>query len=694
MKRLIPFGIALAVAVSGWADTLYLRDGEQESGKLVKMTGKQVWFEGDDGLVKHKKTDVLKVQLQQTRAFDDVDAVDEVADPDLRACIDTQPSEEDFPAAGSVTLFERRTYDITRPDILVTTTRRIVKVLQQRGEKAATQSVHYFDDTDAPRIDFALTVTPDGRVLHLSDAALKTESLYARLPEYRRRTRYRFACKEPRPGSILDVQYTVTQKQTAFFKPLYTQALFRANGPVLRKEIVVLVPKDREDEIHAHLAGPEAVAASRSVDGDVVRLTWTLTTPQRGIVPEPLMPPQATFVPTLTLWQEPPEDGSFAAYSKALAALPPLPKDLAEKAKTIASEVGSEGVAEAIHNYVARNIRTVSVPQLHFSLVPHAPGETAQRGIANELDKNFLYFKLLEAAGVQCAFGLVRTRTSGPLPEDVDSLKAFSRSAVLLTEPDTFSSASSDLLPFPGLPGSLRGSPAIVVLPGAVQARATQDFTPEQELDLTRFEGALAADGTLDLTVTFSGTNSAGSWMRNLKDLDEQKLANQLGQIAAWLHPASVLEGHRTTDLADLAITPEITLECAIPGFATAAGEDLLLFTLPAISYSANQVGRPTREHDLFWPRVAREATEGTITIPDGFKVYSAPEDAAFESPVADYHATITDTDGIRFSDRYDLKVAQAPATAYPAYKACLERRARLPRQRIILMRTGGGLRD
>ena len=62
------------------------------------------------------------------------------------------------------------------------TVRHIALIPQQRGEDVATTNVWYFEATDAPRVDFALTVTPEGRVLHLSDAALKSESIYSRLP--------------------------------------------------------------------------------------------------------------------------------------------------------------------------------------------------------------------------------------------------------------------------------------------------------------------------------------------------------------------------------------------------------------------------------------------------------------------------------------------------------------------------------
>ena len=82
------------------------------------------------------------------------------------------------------------------------------------------------------------------------------------------------------------------------------------------------------------------------------------------------------------------------------------------------------------------------------------------------------------------------------------------------------------------------------------------------------------------------------------------------------------------------------------------------------------------------------ETTEGAIALPEGYAVYALPENVAFESEVADYRARLAANDGtVTFEDAYTLNVDQAPASAYPEYKQCLERRAGLARQRIILTR-------
>jgi hypothetical protein len=216
----------------------------------------------------------------------------------------------------------------------------------------------------------------------------------------------------------------------------------------------------------------------------------------------------------------------------------------------------------------------------------------------------------------------------------------------------------------------------------------TQRAEPEDERNSTRFEAVLTEDGSLALSVTYSAVGNGQANYRGLKDLDEQMLRNRLTQFAAFLHPAAVLEDYEVSDLADLTVPPSMTMKVRIPEYAVKAGDDLMMFTLPAVSYSAHQVGRPTREFDLFWERVSMETTEGTITLPEGYTVYSLPESDAFTSDVADYRASLSTKDGaVAFEDAYALKVAEAPASAYPDYKQCLERRAGLARQRIILTR-------
>jgi len=402
--------------------------------------------------------------------------------------------------------------------------RMITKVLRQRGEDVATTNIWYFEDTDVPRIDFALTVTPDGRVLHLSDAALKNESIYARFPDYRRLARFRFACKEPRPGSILDVQYTVTRKRGGPLEPFYAEELFRLGQPILAKEVVVLVPQADASRIAAELTGPDVVKVTSEMNGGMVRLAWRLAEPQRGIVPEPLMPPKEEFVPMLVIGEAATWEAIAQAYAEALAELHTLPQDLAEKAVSLDTENGPE----AVHNFIARAVRTAPVPHLNYRILPHLPEESFRRSLANELDKNFLYFKMLEAAGIPCAFALVRGRNQGSLVDAVPSLHAFNRSAVYLKKDGRFATVASDVLPFGALPGAMHSAPALIIEAGAGTLTTTQQPRPEDELDATRFEAVLDANGALVLEVTYSGTANVGVWMRNLKDADEQELRNIL----------------------------------------------------------------------------------------------------------------------------------------------------------------------
>ncbi len=688
MKRTTICALALVAAFSICADalgdTLFLRDGEQVTGSLLKMTKKKVRFDTGEGVEEFKKEAILKVQLQRKRMHDGIVSADAITDPALKAALAAQPSEQDFPAAGYVTLFERQSYDLTEPGIVRDTTRRIVKVLQQRGEDVASQSVWYFEDTDVPEVDYALTVTPDGRVLHLSDAALKNESLYARVPDYRRLSRLRFACKEPRPGSVLDFQFTVVRKRDSVFEPFYTEEFFRADQPVLRKKVEVVVPSPREAELLAHLDKGEAVAFTRSENGGVVRFVWTLSEPQRGIIKEPLMPPKATFVPRLVLGSAGNWDALAVEYAEALAELDGVPEDLAAKAR----ELVEAGGAEAVRNFVARCIRTARVPQNHFRFVPRAPQSTAERGLANELDKNFLYYAMLRSAGIDAKFALLRGRSRGALALEVPSVRAFDHSAVLLPDDGLFSSAASDVLPFESLPGGLHGAPAFVILEANALMTEAQAVKPKEELSTTHFEGVLDAEGILDLTLKYAGTGNEGKWIRQMKDLDDEQIRNQAQQWAGFVHPSAVLTGCEITDLNDLTVAPSLTMTCTIPNFATAAGEDLMLFTLPGLFYEARNVGRPERMHGLFWDNVSKSASNGTIRIPDGFSVYSVPGTVAFDSGTVSYRANVNAGNGaVSFRDAFALKVDDAPREAYSDYKQCLELRARVPIQRIILTR-------
>jgi hypothetical protein len=351
--------------------------------------------------------------------------------------------------------------------------------------------------------------------------------------------------------------------------------------------------------------------------------------------------------------------------------------------------MAQEGGAAAVYDFVARTIRTAPVPQLSFRLKPHPPERAVQHALANELDKNVLFMKMLEAAGIACRFALIRDRYQGPLAERVPSLVAFNRSAVYLVEEQLYVTTASDLLPCRTLPGPMQDAPALLIQEAGTQLAKTPRARAEDEFHTTRFEATLDRDGSLTLEAAYSGQGNPAMWMRQLKDLDAQELRNELGQAAALLHPAAVLKEYSATHLADLSTPVAITLSCEIPGYAVKAGEDLMLFTLPGLAYDARDVGRPRRTHGLEWDYAERETTHGYIRLPDGFTVYALPEPAALDSPTASYKARPAFRNAaVTFDDAYELKVLSAPRDAYGEYKACRELRARLPLQRIVLKRT------
>ena len=695
------------LAGSTCADTLYRRDGEQAQGRLKSMSPDQVVFSTHGADQTLPKKEVIRIQLQQPRRFDEIDRVDQITDPELKTCIANNPSEKTYPDDGSVILFQQRIFDLTTPGIVRETVRTISKVLRQRGEDTASITILYFEDTDQPAIDFALTATPDGRVLHLDDAALKNESLYARMADYRRLARLRFACKEPRPGSILDVQYTVARKRDPQLEPFYVEELFQGPSPILRKELLVRIPAAHEDELVVDTSNaqsgawkakrslfkissskPDAqryVEESRKLEGEVVCRSWHLKTPQPGIIEEPNMPPLRNFVPTITLARRSSPGEITQIFSGILEKLPPLPDPINQKAIALAQEGG----ARSIYNYVTRNIRSIPVPHTQFRMTPHPAADVIKRGIGNELDKNVVYFQMLEAANIPCTFTLIRDRRQGNPPKAIASIREYGRSAVYLPQDKKYVTTIGDVFSFDTIPADFQSAVALPIVSSNPIIRWIEEEKPEKEQVASAVEATLNKAGDLEMTITYTVTGNAEATFRALKDLDDEQFQIQMQQMAGMLHPSALLKSFKKTDLADLNLPPSLTLTCSIPGYATKAGEALMLFNLPGLEYNAGDVGRPDRTQPLFFAHVASEVCHIALHLPEGYGVYALPGNVKTKSPLATYQGRFKKTcNQIIFDDSYQLKTNHAEKEAYPAYKHCHEMRADVARQRIILMKT------
>jgi hypothetical protein len=665
--------LACARTSPPYSDIVYLKDGEELPGRLESLDTARVEVLTPQGRVELESSEIASIALGEVRPGSEWQTVSEITDPLLLSLIKAAPDEEAYPAAGYINLWVESEVRYT-PEGFEERVRVVRKILNERGKRVANQAIYYLKPHQSVKLNFARTITPDRKVIHIRDAAIEEVSLHPWPASYDRERQVKFALPEARIGSILDYEYLRTQSMISPLHPGSRIEVFGDREPTLHQTFKVLAPPEMELAYDLEGCGEPAV---RKRDG-LKEYHWELSDLPR-LEPELRLPPIPELLPRVIIGpaQSWPELDSI--YSCVLE------DSLTEDLSGLIDSLGPD--PKRLYNFVAREIRPVEVDLDEYSYIPKSTTTILRERVGNDLDRSYLLYGLLRAAGYDPHLVLVRSQARGPMLDGVPSLGQFDRALLRLGE-DWLSVESRRS--FGDLPGEAQGVKGLLI--GSKGKIATIPLAaPNAEALRSEFELWLEPNGDLKSiwALEYSGEEGAAiRWFKNLKS--KEKEIEFQGWIAQ-LHPKAQLEYYELSDLEDLDEPVRVRLKYSIPGYAIRGGKEFLAFPLPGINYSAREVGKPERCYPMSWQRCELIIHKFTLHLPQNYEVYYLPDLSGFDLPYLSYHGNLQ-VDGtlIRFEDRYERRAIRILPQDYRDYKNCREAMARLAQALIVLKKIGG----
>ena len=685
--------LCLLLTLVARADMVYLRDGKEYKGKLENINTETVSFKIDESgeLKELTRASVLRIEVAKKRPGDDASKLDALHDKLLSSLVNSTPGQKEHPQAGYLTLHEEVNI-VINPDRSATQTRRITrKMLRERGlDAAGNNSLTYLANRETLTLDFARTVDPEGNLYHISDNAIEDGSPYLNTPEYENLHRLKFALPEVKVGAIIDYQLTRTIKKIDVLTPWVIQEYLQYQEPLLKKVVRVTVPKEFELSSRV-VRSNERVTAEVKEQKNTRTYTWTVTEAPLMERPEPNMPPGTDIVPKLVASLKNTPDQIGQAYLRVLENNFKVDSTLRRKVMELTKDkTGATAKARALYNYVTKEIKYIPVSPTEYGYLPKKLDLIFRSKKGNSLDKTYLFYGLLRIAGFQPSFLWVRSQSAGQYVEGVTSLGQFTTPLVKINGQEYHLNPSLDTVPFNILVSSLQNVRGLEIERNSIKLITTPLTPTTKESVSNKYEIDLRADGTIKVTKnsTFNGGHAIG--VRGLKDLKPDELNKQIQSIVNGIHPNARLIDYRISNLKDLNQPVNFTINYEIKDYALKAGESLLALKLPEIDYTAFDVGRTVRNYPLDWDSCTTESNEITVKIPAGYRVYYRPENYSFQHSTAiHYQARFKEKDQtIIFTDNYTRQVITLAIKDYPQYKKCLETKAALAKEWIVLEKT------
>ncbi len=646
-------------------DIVYLKNGEEINGSVVKIEKDSIYIATPHGKVAVPRVEVLSIESSKRRPGDMWESVSDIKDTLLLKALKI-PVDTLFPQAGYVNVFVIKKFQINPDSTYTYTERRIIKILKERGKRAANRVFKYHSSFENGEIVFARTVTKEGRVVSIMDNAIEDASVFSRYPEYDDLHQVKFAIPEGAPGNVLDYEIRITGRFDPRH-PAFRKILMGDREPTY---LEILELRDEKNLMAVEVRNAEEIKK----DGGRFILRN-----HRGYIEEPYMPPLHYILPSFTCALKT-EDGIgfYRAFIDSLTArfnADSILDALLPRAQS------REDTLFFIYRFVAQDIKRIPVDGESYSIFPKTLDQIVKKFSGSEVDKAFLLYALYRKTGIPAELILSISKNSWYLPENYN-LGVFTG---LIVKIDTiYLDPANDRIPFGYLRPEYQGTKGIR-LDGTKTEIPFIPVEREGQIEFMNITLTRTGDLFIEDNMLFRGQDEA--MIRTLKRFRKVELEKILEQNLNWA-PGITLDSFRLSDLNDLAIPPKLTLFYHIPGYAIVA-DNIILLKMPDLSdYTAEKVGATIRLNPLFFERNFRSIKDIVIKLPPGFKVRYIPQGFSGKVKFMEFKSLIySSSDSIHYSDEVRRNGGIYDKSLYPGFRKIVEGMARQRDSWIVIER-------
>ncbi len=664
-------------------DIVYLIDGSEYVGSLVKITNEIVTLETAEGERSFSADSVRSIDLGTWRPGDDWENRLDIDDDILENALETADrASREYTSAGYITLYEKGVLTVNEDLSADYVKRYIHYIANERGKNKANYSWTYYDDVQSVTVDFARSVGL-ASVSTVADNAIEDGSTNAWLAEYQRRRRKKFALTGASLGSVVDYQLTKHYDRFDQWNPLFERWTFYDTEPIIFSCFEVKYDESIPLEFHE----VEVPKPEKSSEGEYVIRTWTVENIE-PYIEETMLPNMNWFMPNVavTLPQDM-EQLSAAYYNKIDNAM-----DAMDAVKSRLTEEFPEGnpSIEEVYNFVSENFSSNGVSLREYYPYPKPLSELLDMSRIASYELDFILYVFLKAAGHQPQLILVGPDIDTKMPDEMFNLSFFNSVAVEVNDDgETRYISPNEFLRYDHqhhsgyyyLPVSEKGS----------KLREKDRLPGDDHYTIPQYACRLLPDGTLEVEYTerYVG-ETGGDRFRRQKNRKPREIDNYFDAMAKNIDELANIVDYKLEGFKSLSDEVEMSYTVEIPGFAVSAGEEILAFRLPTVDFNTYEVG--AAERTLSFSRAGNFYNEKYINIelPDGYEIEYLPKSVDLSVGYRSFEADIeVDDNVLRYKQIDEGKhEPMLPPEKYPKYKGFEEEQAKFGDNWILLRKS------
>jgi len=678
------------------ADIVYLNEGEEHPGKLLRIEGDKIIFdEIGSGSLRLPVASVTNVLISTLRKGDEIQHISGVTDPLAMSILAHLPDPASYPNADFITLHRQRHFTIHPDGSYDLERREIVQILKEPGLEKADQAAFYMADREKVTLLWGHTYAPDGRVFHLTDDTVSDEGLFSSTPEYDKLRKLKFGLKKVDLGSVIDVAWKLTASASTPLRPMLIDDMYGEREPTAHDELTISFPDGyplRKKLLN--WTGKSLPEFMETADPGTKTRTWSWTfKDMKGFIPEADMPPASRIFPRVIVYVEAEWDKLAKDFAESLRAAAPKPSLL----DTFIAETGAASAspdlakAAAVYDKLMRRVRFLPIGCPAAGGVEPVNVDVAlTKRYGNSLARVSLLNAALTRLGIESRVGFMQGWNVDGIKQDIPNFGQ-AIASILRVDVDGrifYTACDNDYLPFGTLDTDAQGTTACFI--NASGTGFTFERIPEggpnnrAERDIFV---KLAADGSMDVREVRRVHGPAQASLRSLKAAKDKEIQNFAEQMAKRVHPKARLAGYALSNLDDLNAPVTLTLQYRITDGALKASDQLMAFRNHWISYNSRAAGLATRTYPLDYYTAEETVNTVVFELPDGFHWVPWNRGYNWNCSCISYESTLTQhKQTLLFTDRFRIsRKTYEPVAEYQHFRGCLQMMSELGKQWLII---------
>ena len=579
--------------------------------------------------------------------------------------------------------------EITSENTSVATIHVIEKVLKERGKALAEVEADYDSTYERVELEFARTITKDGKVIYAGAENVRDVSRYLNFPLYSNSRAFIISMPAVDVGSFIEYKIKIHSSKLINEDDFSFLYRLRENHPIFKADFRLLVPKSREAYFkffNKEYAKSVNLKPSSKIEKGKRIYSWRFNK-IKSIIPEYAMPQLPLVNPAILI-------SSFSSWDEIYKWWHSLCQDKIELTKDMKGfvndltkgAIGELDKAKKIYEYVAKNIRYVAIEYGDSGYEPHHAKEVFVNRYGDCKDQAILLVAMLRGAGLKAYPVLIPTRDAYSIDENFPSVNFNHAIAVLRIGEDLiFMDPTAETTPFLNLPLSDQQRAAMVFFDDSWLIKDTAQSKKNQ----VRYEMAMVIDSQENAAITRSVSTSgffASSYRWYLKythpAIIEEDIQKKMVQISSLAH----LINYEIKNADDFDNDPVLTYKFAAEKFLNPAGDLRIISSLDQISLDYNLIGKEERNFPIDFEGIYTKAGKIQIILPKNIKVKYLPRSNVLDNPWFKLKVSYEDRSNyINFYQEFSTKKRFVKTTEYQEFKKHLEGALYLLREEVIL---------